>query len=131
MTLKNIRALILACGLAFISQGCAVFVLGAATAAGAGTFAYIKGTMEKTVDKPVTRVHKATLAALKDLKMFVKVDEVTPHKCRVKAETADKKAVTIEMESLTELSTKIGIRVGIFGNRMISQMVLTAIQRNL
>ena len=111
------------------SSGCLALVVGAA--AGAGGIAYVKGALEKNFDKPVLAVHKASLSTLKNLKMTIKEEKLDQHKGTIKAEDSAGKSVTIESEALTEKSSKITIRFGVFGDESRSQMILNAIQKRL
>ena len=110
-------------------NGCVALVVGAA--AGAGTLAFVKGILEYNVDQPISKAHKAVLAGLRDLGVIVRSDEVTSHNTTTKAEFEKGTDLTVELESLTELATKIKIRVGVFGDEAKSQMVLEAIKKRL
>jgi len=109
-------------------QGCFV-LLGAV--AGAGGIAYVKGGLEKNFDKKVSELHRAGLAGLKDLELFISDDEINLHSAYIIAETDKEKEIRIDIEALTERSSKIKIRVGVFGNEVLSQSILNAIQKRL
>ncbi len=127
--LKKILGIVVL-GLMLVSQsGCVALLVGAA--AGAGGIAYIKGTLEKNFDRPVKRAHKATLAALKDLKLVIKEEELNQHSSKIKAEYPDETKVYIDITALTEKSSTIKIRVGIFGDQDKSQMILNAVMKRL
>jgi hypothetical protein len=112
-----------------VSSGCVALLLGAA--AGAGGIAYVKGTLEKNFDVPVEKVHRATLAAFKKIGVTLISEEKTQHSSELKGAFADEKEVKVSILSLTERTSKIQIRIGVFGDEDRSQIVLNAIQRRL
>ena len=111
--------------------GCALVVLGAAGAAGGvGTAMYVKGKLQQELDAPLPRVHNATLAALKDLELptlEAKRDKIT---ATIRSEFADGKRVSIDIQAITNSSSKITIRVG-FGDKSRSKEILDAIHRRV
>ena len=113
----------------FSQSGCFALVVGAA--AGAGGFAYVEGDLEKNVDESLKTAHKASLAGLKDLKMFIVKDELKLDSSVIKAQNSDGKDITINIKALTEHASKIRVRVGIFGDEAESVKVLNAIQRRM
>jgi len=126
--LKNLTLIALFPLFMLASQGC---VLLAGAAAGAGGYAYYKGTLERNLDKSNEQVHKATLKALKKLDLFIIEDEAGVHDSKTKAEYADGKSVTIKIKSLTERAANLKIRVGTFGDKEKSIMIFNAIKKQL
>jgi len=127
--MKNIL-LVTSLGLILITaSGCIALLIGAA--AGAGGVVYVKGELEKNFDATVAKVHKASIAGLKNLDMFILSDELNVHDASIRSEDAQGKKVTINIDALTERSSKIKIRVGLVGNKMKSQIILDAIERKL
>jgi len=115
--------------LIFATSGCVPLVLGAA--AGAGGYAYVRGELERNFDNSVKDIHKATLRALKTQDVFVQMDELNLHSAKFRGEYEDGKSVTVNIESLTERSSKVKIRVGTFGDEVKSQGLMNAIERKL
>jgi len=115
--------------LSLTTAGCVPLLIGAA--AGAGGITYVKGALVKNVDHPVKKAHKASLSALKSLKLFVRSDEFSRHSSVIKGEYTDGKSFQINIEALTERSSKITIRVGMLGDQEKSQIILNAIQKKL
>lgn len=111
------------------NSGCLPLLVGAA--AGAGGVAYVRGTLVKNVDNPVAQVHKAAAGACKSLKISVQYDDLNEHSARIKGTLDDGKKVDINVAALTERSSKIQIRVGLFGDETKSQMILNVIQKKL
>ena len=126
---RQFSLLVALCFMVMASSGCFALLIGAA--AGAGGVAYAKGVLEKNFDQPVERVHKATVSALKNLKLFITEDELKQHSAIVKATFDDGADVKIDISALTEKSSKLSIRVGILGDEVKSQMIMTAISKRL
>lgn len=111
------------------NSGCIPLLVGAA--AGAGGVAYVRGTLEKNVDHSVAQVHKAAGEACKNLKISIQSDDLNQHSARIKGTLDDGKKVQIDVTSLTERSSTIQIRIGMFGDETKSQMILNVIQKKL
>jgi trimethylamine:corrinoid methyltransferase-like protein len=111
------------------TTGCIPLLVGAA--AGAGGIAFVKGKLEQNIDEPVEKVHEASVAALKDLGLFVKSEELNPHESTITAEYETGQKVNIETEALTEYVSKISIRVGLMGDQEESRLILSAIEKKL
>lgn len=113
--------------LGFIS-GCAVVLAGGA---GAGTVAYIKGELQGTLDASLSRSLQATNRSLQSLR-YVKVSqEADSTQADITARTAEDAKLSIKLSRLTDHATKISIRVGLFGDRTVSQNLLDEIRRKL
>ena len=112
-----------------VLTGCIPLVLGAA--AGAGGVAYVQGILQKNLDMPIDKLQGISLDALKRLKMTVKEEKIEGTKSYIKAEDVDHAKINITIEKLTENSSKLNIRVGVFGNQTKSQMILNAIEKKL
>lgn len=110
-------------------SGCIPLLIGAA--AGVGGISYAKGALIKNVDHTVSKVHKAGLAALKKLNLFVTTDELNKRSALIRAEYENGQKIQIFIDALTERSSKITIRIGTFGNQEQSQIILNAIQKKL
>lgn len=111
------------------TSGCFALLLGAA--AGAGGVVYVKGGLVQNVDETVEDIHKASLAAVKDLGLFLTADELNRHSAQIKAEYGDGKKVNIKIDAITEFVSKITVRVGLIGNQEDSRLILNAIEKKL
>jgi len=109
--------------------GCVPLFIGAA--AGAGGVSYVRGALVRNIDERVKPMHKAVLAALKDLNYFVSADELNKHSAYIKAEYKDGKKIRIHIDALSEYVSKITIRVGSFGNQEKSLLIMNAIEKKL
>ena len=112
-----------------VMTGCVPLIIGAA--AGAGGVAYVQGVLHKNLDIPIDKLHRISLDALKRLKMTVQTEKVEGAKSTIKAEDVDHAKIKITINKLTENSSQLNIRVGIWGNQTKSQMVLNAIEKKI
>ncbi|HOP46909.1 MAG TPA: DUF3568 family protein [Desulfobacteraceae bacterium] len=127
--MKNTVALfiLLLISLPLIS-GCAAVIAGGA---GAGTVAYIKGELQTNLDASLEKSVEATKLAVDNLK-FIKISEqVDSLTGEIIARTAQDKKITIKLNKFTEKTTKISIRVGVFGDQSLSQSLLEEIKEEL
>ncbi len=111
------------------SYGCVPLLIGAAV--GAGSVEYIKGKLTARINKPVSRVYKAGMSALKKMDLIILDDEVSRHEAMIKFKFDDGKKGVINIKALTEHACNLSIRIGFFGDETKSNMILTAIKRRL
>ncbi len=111
------------------NSGCVALFAGAA-AGGAGVIWY-KGKLEETIRASVPRVHQAVKAGLRDLEISITEDRFDKLSSEVKAVLADGKKVWIDAESTSSSTTKLTIRVGYLGDKMLSLRILNAIKKHL
>jgi hypothetical protein len=100
---------------AVLVHGCIV----AAVGAGAGTIAYMKGDLEAVEAKSVGEVYEAATKAVKELEMTISESSKDALGGKIVASDAGGKKVTILLKAKTENSTKLSVRVGTFGSRLI------------
>jgi hypothetical protein len=111
-----------------LGAGC---FLVAAGAAGAGTVAYIRGELDSPLDAGLETADHAANRAVEQLQ-FVKVGETKDAlKATITARTGDDKKVEIIVTSTGDNLTKVQIRVGVFGDEVISRAILDHIKTNL
>jgi len=111
------------------NAGCVALLLGAV--AGAGGVAWVKGILEKNVDVSIEKTFNATKEGLRKLKLPVIEEKIDLHSATIKSEFSDGKNIGITIKALTERSTKIRIRIGLWGDRTKSEMILSAITNYL
>lgn len=113
--------------LPFVS-GCAVILAGSA---GAGTVAYIKGELQTNLEASLEKSIEATRSAVENLK-FIKIsEEVDKLTGEIIARTSQDEKITIRLNKVTENTTKISIRVGMFGDQTLSHSLLEEIKKEL
>ena len=109
-------------------NGCAVILAGSA---GAGTVAYIKGELQTNLEAPLKKSIAATRSAVENLK-FIKIsEEVDKLTGEIIARTSQDNKITIRLNKVTENTTKISIRVGMFGDQTLSYSLLEEIKKEL
>jgi len=117
--------------LAIQVSGCGGVALVAGGAATAGAVVWVKGKLEQELSEPLPRVYSATLAALKQFELPIQQAKKDQLVAKVESQLADGKRVWIDIRSLAESSTKITIRIGVFGDQSKSRRLLEAIRRKL
>ena len=109
-------------------QGCALFVVGAAVGAGAGTVSYMGNELRATRDVTVDQAWSAANAAMQDLQFRVIQGETFKDATggTVYGRNAKDQPVRIQLVRQTDRMTEIRIRVGTFdtaANRTTAQLV--------
>jgi hypothetical protein len=114
-----------------LCNGCALFLIGGAAAAGAGTVLYMDGQLKDTEAVSLGQAHAATLAAMHELKFFVLTDSMDAINAKITARTGDDKKVDIDLAKQSPTITDIRIRVGTFGDETMSRQILEKIKAHL
>jgi hypothetical protein len=108
-----------------------VAAVGVGAAAGAGAVYWVEGTLRTTLGHPIRQVHDATLEALKNLGAGVPIDKTEAFNGEIEATLAGGNNVSIGLKAISSSATEVTIRVGTFGDRDQSDMVLHAIETRL
>ncbi|MDA8091992.1 MAG: DUF3568 family protein [Actinomycetota bacterium] len=111
------------------ASGCVALVVGGAAGA-AGTVWY-EGALVDTISKPVPVVQNAMLAGLKDLHITVndaKSDSLEGH---IYARLANGDKVAMKLEAVNDNTTKLALRVGLMGDKAMSERILAAGRNHL
>jgi Protein of unknown function (DUF3568) len=124
---KWLMAVLLAGVLAF-NGGCALFLVGGAAAAGAGTVAYVNGELKETEGVAYDTAYDATLAAMNDLQYAVTDKSKGPLTTKILARTSGDKKIQVTLEKQSATVTDICIRVGTFGDESLSRQILDKIK---
>ena len=128
MKLHTIAILLVAGILAGAASGCLAVAAGAAAG---GTLVYIKGELQETLAAPIDRTAVATEKALATLE--ITADSATKDGLTGEyvAHLADMSRVVIQLRNTGPESTRVGIRVGVVGDRATSERIMAAIRANL
>ena len=127
MKIKKWIVAVLAIGVMISQAGCLVL---AAAGAGAGTVAYTRGDLETTSSKSVAEVYKIIKASCKDMDFEIHKQEQKEFSGLIVANSDfGKVAFTIKGKSPTK--TGLSIRVGTFGDKEASQLILDKIKPQL
>jgi len=112
---------------AALQSGCIVVAAGAA---GAGAVAYIRGELQATLAQSLEATEQAANKALSQLQL-VKINEnKDAFVAIITARTADDKKVEIKLTKASAETTKVQIRVGLFGDETRSLAILDKIKAN-
>jgi len=111
--------------------GCAGALIVGGAAVGAGTVAYVTGELKAVEEAPLDRVWSATRKAVDDLEFVTTRADKDALTGKVTALGADKKKVHIALKKRTRNLTEIRIRVGTFGDEMVSRTILDKIKARL
>jgi len=115
-----------------LAGGCALGVLAAAGAAGAGTYAYVEGKSSQTFHGSYDQVYNSTVNAVRGLNMQVVKEQRDPVAGGgIDARTADNKDVTISFKPIDSTSTQVTVRVGKLPDEAANKRVLDRIQTTL
>ncbi len=127
--LKNSLLVVLLIAGVFALSGCFALFVGAA--AGVGGYAWVKGSLEKEFQVSTDKLYKVTIKTLKQLDLPIRSEDQDRLSAKVTSEFSDGADVTIAIDAITEKSAKLKIRVGVFGDKTRSELILNKIQKNL
>jgi hypothetical protein len=128
MQKSQVIFVLLAVGTSFILQGCMLAAVGAGAA---GTVAYVRGDLEVVEAKKLDTVYDAAKKALEQLELSISKDTKDAMSAEITARDSQDKKITVKLAAATEDSTKLSIRVGVFGNETKSRMIHDKIKKNL
>ncbi|MFT3830655.1 MAG: DUF3568 family protein [Opitutaceae bacterium] len=120
--------------LPFLLLLAAVFALGGCAHVREATndaVAWVRDALQTTVDAPLDRTVQATTRALKNLQFAAVATRSDALSGVVTAQTARDEKIEITITSVTPVQTRLDIRVGTFGDRPVSQRILSEIQKEL
>ena len=132
LVLKKVKRITAVVGLiasVMTCSGCLPLIIGAA--AGAGGVIWVKGEIINELEKPLYKVHRASVSTLKKMKLPIKKDVKDDLSAVLESELTDGRSVKIKMEYLTKKTTKISVRVGSFGNETKSREIFSKIVEQL
>ena len=118
--------------LLILSQsGCLAVLVGGAVAAGATGYAYVKGESTATLEAPMEPSWNAALAALEDLRLAVISKSGDALTGAITARNAEDTRIAISLRRVSDNTTRIGVRVGTFGDESQSRAILDKIAARL
>jgi len=131
MKLRKQRAMLLLCCLMMGVSGCAaVIAAGVGVGVGFGTYKYLEGNLQRDYIGPPDKLWQATLTAMDKLQVASEVQERDYFGGLVKGIMHDGTKITIKMKRLTDNSTEVGVRVGVFGEMKRSEVIHNKIAEN-
>jgi hypothetical protein len=123
--------IVAAAGLLALTNGCLLFVAGAAAGAGVGTYAYVNGEIKGSESAPLDRTWDATLAAMKDLQFPIIKQSKDALQGQLTARNASDTKIEINVKMMSKSTTEIRIRVGTFGDESLSRLILEKIKSHV
>ena len=126
---KNSLSIMLLGILLFSSCGCVALLVGGGV--GAGTVAYLRGELKSTEEASIDTTWQASQEALKDLEFSVTSKEKDAFSAKLIAHGVNDKKIEIELKKVSELLTRVTIRVGVFGDEPLSRLILERLKKHL
>lgn len=106
-------------------------VVGEAAGSAAGAYAYVMGELQRTYPKEYDQVWQATKKALQELEFPLESETRDAISGNIRARRADGTLVSIHIKRNPSETVTIGIRVGTFGDRDVSEIIHQRIAKNL
>jgi hypothetical protein len=112
-------------------SGCAAVLLGGGAVAGAGAYAYKKGSQEVTLEGDIHVVYQVVQRTLEELEIHLVSSEKDALTASVVGRGAGDKKVKVKIKRIEDDLTHVSVRVGTFGNRDMSRLICDQIVENL
>ncbi len=127
---KNLKtlAVLALLPLAILLGGCFAVVAGGAAA---GTVAYIRGDSETVVNKSLAETLQASRSTIDELGLLVVSQENDGTTAVIKTRNALDDKITFSMEAETDVTTRLSIRYGNFGDPEKANRILTKVTAKL
>ncbi|MFQ6672934.1 MAG: DUF3568 domain-containing protein [Candidatus Tectimicrobiota bacterium] len=126
------RRLVVILLIGLVSAGCGgVALLATGAGVGVGTYAWIQGELKRSYPATYDTVWNAARDALQSLEMPVLSEQRDALKGTIMAKRADGNDVRVNVKYLTDRTTEVAVRVGLFGDRAASTMIHESIQTRL
>jgi glutamate synthase domain-containing protein 3 len=126
--MKQVFVIVLLVGTVVLVEGCVVAAVGAGAA---GTVAYVRGDLEAVESKKLDEVYEATLKAVDELELNVTKKMKDAMSAVIVTRDAQDKKITIKLSATTEETTKLSVRIGLFGSETKSRLIYQKIHENL
>lgn len=128
MLKKQIFLIIMLTGSMLLLQGCVVAAVGLGAA---GTIAYVRGDLQAVESESIDEVYEASLKALKELELLPTRKSKDALSAEIVTYDAQDKKILIILKSEAEGTTKLSIRIGVFGSETKSRLIYQKIRDNL
>ena len=128
MRRKKVLLVVLLIGTVGLVEGCMIAAVGLGAA---GTIAYVRGDLEAVESESLDKVYDATLKAFEELELHVMSRTKDALSATIVGRDAQDKKVTIKLNSTAEKTTKLSIRIGVFGSETKSRLIYQRIHDNL
>lgn len=126
--IARVCAMGLLLGFAGMSTGCLVVAAGAA---GAGTVAYVEGASTGIVKATPPAALVAAKAAFDDMDIYITSQDSSKTYAELVGKTSDDTNITVQVHLKAKGVSDLSVRVGIFGDRDLSDTIFAHIQDHL
>jgi len=123
---NRILLIALATSIVALCSGCALLLVGAA--AGAGTAVYVNGEMSSEEAIPFDRAWNAAQAGVKDMQYAITEQQKDAGAAKLTARGAGDKKIEVKLEKVSGTVTRFRIRVGLVGDKVISNQILEKVK---
>jgi len=128
MRKKQAFLIMMLAGAAMLLDGCMLAAVGIGAA---GTVAYVRGDLESVESENIDSVYEAALKALQELELRPTRKSKDALGAEIITYDAQDKKITIRLKSAAEGTTKLSIRIGVFGSETKSRLIYQKIRENL
>ena len=128
MRKRQVLLISLLLGSMLLLQGCVVAAVGLGAA---GTVAYVRGDLESVESESIDVLYEATLKALKDLELLPTRKTKDALGAEIVTYDAQDKKIVIRLKAKAEGTTKLSIRIGVFGSETKSRLIYQKIRDNI
>lgn len=128
MLKRKIFLLAMLAGATVLLEGCMLAAVGIGAA---GTVAYVRGDLESVESENIDSVYEAALKALQELELQPTRKSKDALGAEIITYDAQDKKITIRLKSAPEGTTKLSIRIGVFGSETKSRLIYQKIRENL
>ncbi len=112
-------------------SGCVAAAVVAGAGAGVGTYSYMNRELTATYHEPLKEIWPKTLTAVKQLQLTFRTKKIDALGGAIEARRADGTMVKIRLTPVGDRDTAVGVRVGTWGSREKSEIVHSAIRKEL
>jgi glutamate synthase domain-containing protein 3 len=125
---KKVLLTVLLAGTVIVLSGCVAVAVGVGAA---GTVAYVRGDLEAVEPRNLADVYEATEKALEELELRVAKKEKDALSGTIVAKDSRNKTIKIKLHAGEDETTKLSIRIGMFGSETKSRLIYEKIKDNL
>ena len=128
MLKRQVLLIAMLIGSMLLLQGCVVAAVGLGAA---GTIAYVRGDLQAVESESIDVVYEASLKALEELELLPTRKTKDALGAEIVTYDAQDKKITIRLKSAAEKTTRLSIRIGVFGSETKSRLIYQTIRDNL
>ena len=132
--MKKIARSLLVCVAVLVmtfTSGCVLAILGLGVGAGIAGTAYYDGKLTSTLNATPEQIKPATEAAFKELGISLVSSTTNSLEATITGTSAEDSSVTVTASLKKNGNSKLGVRVGAFGDQALSEKIYSAIDRRL